>query len=116
MKINFYGIKKFLKGKNLLRIAENTVQHLLLSSLIFFLFSLILGGFLFFIYVFLPQKTEPEALQKHSLLKEDIYKEVLKIWQEEKTKFDETSTKEYLDPFRKIIQVPEKSGSRNLTE
>ncbi len=94
MKINFYGIKKFLKGKNLLRIAENTVQHLLLSSLIFFLFSLILGGFLFFIYVFLPQKTEPEALQKHSLLKEDIYKEVLKIWQEEKTKI-----KEYLSQF-----------------
>lgn len=103
-------IKEFLnRGKSLAKIPRILVKRLFLSCLLFFLFSLALGGILFYKYVFLAQKVKPEVFQRESLLKEDIYKEVLKIWQEHERKFNEADSKEYPDPFIKQVVLPEES-------
>ena len=104
MKINIDRIKKFLAKINFLKFGENIAQHILPTSLILFLISLILGGILFYKYIIFVQKKQFEVPQKESIIKEDIYKEILKNWQEQEKRFNEDGFKEYSDPFKKQTQ------------
>lgn len=107
MKIKISRIKKFVnKGKFLTKIPIILAQHPLSVCLFLFLFSLILGGVLLYKCINLTKKIEAEIFPKNYLLKENIYKEVSKIWQEQQTKFNEADFKEYPDPFRKSSPTP----------
>lgn len=105
VKINIYRIKKNLKKRNFLKFLENIAQHIIPTSLILFLLSLVLGGILFYKYVIFVQKKEFEVPQKESLIKENIYKEILKNWQEQEKRFDEADFKEYPNPFKRQTQL-----------
>lgn len=94
-------IKEFL-GKCPLILAK----HFLLTSLSLFLLALIFGGFLFYKYVFLAQRAEPE-LSDSFLLKKKTHQEVLEIWQEQEKRFSEADSKEYPDPFKRTVIIPE---------
>jgi hypothetical protein len=105
MKISKFKIKK-TKGlfKKLPRILA---EHSFLTFLGFLLISLIIGGFIFYQYSFLPRTTfeskvaqglieKEEPLQ----LKEKIYEAILETWQEKEKRFEGASLKEYPDLFR----------------
>jgi len=89
------GIKKFFK--NLPRILG---EKAFLTSLSLILFSLILGGILFYQYSILAKKAEPKTTEAPLYFQEKAYENILKIWQEREERFEAADTKEYSDPFR----------------
>lgn len=101
-KIKFGKIKKYLE-KLLLTVAE----HAFSACLLLFLLALILGGFLFYKYSISAQKVGKDALDEFFLLKEEIYQEILSVWQEHEKEFIEADFKEYPNPFERPILVPE---------
>jgi len=113
MKINFNIIKKISKKeKTIKRISVVIAQHFLLTNLFLFIISILLGGILFYQYAILAQEAEQEFIKKQSLLKEDIYNDVLRSWQEQQLRFNETDLQEYNDPFKKPIQTQEKNAPK----
>jgi len=87
-------LRKFL-GKLSLTIA----QHAFLACLFLFLLALVFGTFLFYKYYISAQKAELGLLDRSVLLREKAYQEVLRVWQEQEKRFEETDFKEYPDPF-----------------
>lgn len=67
--------------------------------LVLLLFSLIAGGFLFYKYSILAEKTTPQALEQPVQFKQDIYQEVLDEWQNQEKRFIQAETKIYPNPF-----------------
>lgn len=101
--------KKINKIKNILdKIPWTIAEHAFLASLLLFLISLIIGGFLFYKYIILlEQGLQSEQADQVFLLREDIYQQVLKHWQRDEEKFQKADSKQYPNPFIKSLSSPE---------
>lgn len=88
------NIKKFFKKLPLI-----IAKHAFLVSLALFLLSLLLGVGLFYKYSILVQKTELGILEQAYVFEQDIYEQVLEVWQEHERISQQADIKEYLDPF-----------------
>ena len=98
MRIPKFKIKKIEEFfKKLLRALGEKVFLTFLGLL---LFSLILGGIVFYKYSILIKKTKPKITEKPLQFQEKTYQEVLKTWQEKEKKFQEADLKEYPNLFR----------------
>lgn len=101
MKLDFhqlltYIILRVAKAKKILWIIG---EHAFLTILIIILLELILGGFLFYNYVFLAESKESEITNYSFQFKEDIYQKILQQWDERGWKLQKSSEKEYTSPF-----------------
>lgn len=94
-KIKFGRIKDFIK-----RLPRILAEHSFLTILILFFLALILGGLIFYKYIFLIEKAEPQIIKKPFRLEEQIYQKILKEWEERERRFNEASLKVYPDPFK----------------
>ncbi len=82
-------------------------EHAFLACLFLFVLASIFGGLFFYKYDILAQKIGFEALDQSLLLKEEIYQEVLAIWQEQEKRFSEADSKEYPNPFEESVPFSE---------
>lgn len=96
IRLNIYKIKNKFREINFLK---NIATHFLISAILLFLISLILGAFLFYRYVFLVKKIKPIVVEKNFLLKEDVYKEVINILNNREQIIKEIDFKQYSNPF-----------------
>ncbi len=114
MAIKNSGLKNILaKAKFLAKIPLILAKRPLLACFCIFFVSLIFGGFLFYKYVILVQKIEPEISQKDFFIKDKLYQEVLKIWQEKDEKSRNADLKEYPNFF--WLPTVEKKVEKKLT-
>ncbi len=113
MKINKINLKK-IKGffGKLSRILGEKAFLTFLGLLIIFL---IFGAFLFYKYIFLVEKTQPEILEKPLQFNEGLLWEILQRFEEKEKKFEETKTKEYPNPFIRTIIIEEVPGEEELS-
>jgi len=91
----FKKIKDFLK-----KLPRNLAEHSFSTILELFFLSLIFGSFVFYNYIFLVKKTEPQIIKKPLQFEEKIYQKVLTEWEERERNFKEADFKEYPDPFK----------------
>jgi len=81
-------------------------MHAFWTCLILFILSLAIGANLFYRYNILAQRAELESLEQFVLFNEKTYQQVLKIWQENEKRFQETDSKEYADLFLESVPFP----------
>jgi len=86
------------------KVILTSVRRPFLYCFLIFLLTLIFGALVFYKYVFLVKKTNPEVLMPQFSLDEKIHQEILKIWLEQEKRFNEADLKAYKDPFEG--QVP----------
>ena len=97
-------LKKIFKANFFRKAAIKAAYHPLFSSFLFLFIALLIGGFLFYRYVLLAQRMDFKDISPEPLLKEDVYNEVFKAWQEQEENFKAADAKEYPNPFKKNIQ------------
>ena len=95
--INFNKIKIFLKKLPGIS-AEKTFLTFLGLSLLAFLF----GGFVFYKYAYLVEKTIPEASENFVKIEEESYQDLLSFWNSRAKKIEESNSKRYINPFQEI--------------
>ena len=95
-KIKLDKINDFL-GKLPRNLAERAFSTFLKN----FLIALIFAGIVFYQYVVLVQKYQPEIKEKPLQFKEKTYDNVLKIWQEREEETKQIDLKQYQNPFIK---------------
>lgn len=64
--------------------------------------ALILGGFLFYKYIFSVE--EGEIIERPIQFKEKLYRKILQTLEDRQKQFEEVELKEYLDPFRRLTK------------
>ena len=74
-------------------------MHAFLVIVIIVLLELFLGGFLFYRYVFLAERKEPEIVDHSFQFKEGAYQEILDQWDQRDLRLQESLEKEYQSPF-----------------
>jgi len=94
----FDKIKKILK-----RLPRILGEQAFLTFLVLLFFSLIFGGLIFYKYLILAEKKEPEILEKPLFFKENLYQKVLAEWEEREKNFEQAKLKEYPNPFQEPI-------------
>lgn len=94
-KIKIKSITIFLK-KTTRELAENAFS----AFLVFFLLDLILGGTIFYKYIILAQRVNPQIEEKPFQFKEKSYETILEVWAKKEAKSKEIDTKQYLNPFK----------------
>jgi hypothetical protein len=111
--IKIKNLKKFLEGF-VWFIGKNS------TTIFFVLFSwaLIIGGFIFYKYSFLAERSEPQVVTQPLEFKETLYQKILEEWQTRQRKFEEVESEEYPDLFRSLPVVEEiiPEESEELTE
>jgi len=95
MKIEINKIKTFF-GKTPRVLGENAF----LTAICFIILSLIFGGFVFYRYIILTQKAEPDIIEKSFKFQENDYQNILKIWQEREEKFNTADSEQRSNPFQ----------------
>ncbi len=100
--------------KNLKRLPLVVAKHTLLVCLILLLLALVSGSFLYYKYYILAQKMELEISGRLFPLKEEVYREVLNVWQENEIVFREAEFKKYPDPFKKPISAPKANEAKEV--
>lgn len=95
LKINTIFLKKILRT-----LGENTFP----SILFLFLLATILSSLIFYKYVILVKKIEPEISGKPLLVEEETYQDILMIWQEREMKSQQADLKQYLNPFQGLTK------------
>lgn len=70
-----------------------------MTILALFLLSLVLGGFIYYKYVFLVKNKEPQITEKSFQFDEKTYQKVLDEGQAREKRFQEADSKKYPDPF-----------------
>ena len=114
MRIKFVDIKNiFMKLPRLLG------ERAFLTFLGFVTIAIILGGFIFYKYSILTEKTEPEVIPKSIHFNQEIYQKILEEWEIREQKFQETDFKIYQDPFfleTEPLQPDEPIKPEELTE
>jgi len=99
--IKFKKIKDFLK-----KLPRSLSEHFLLTVLILFFLSLILSSFIFYNYIILVKKAEPQIIKKPLQFEEKIYQKILEEWREREKRFKEADLKEYPDLFKGLPTSP----------
>jgi len=94
-KITPKKIKNFFK-----KLPPRVAEHCFLAFLILVFIALIIGGFQFYQYSFLAEKSEPEISKAKIQFKENLYQKILSEWQNREERFGTAETKEYLNPFK----------------
>lgn len=94
-KIKFNKIKKSFK-----RIPKILAVHSFMTILVLFLFSLALGGLIYYEYFILVKTIEPQIVKRPIQFEEETFQKILNEWQEREKRFEETDSKEYLDLFK----------------
>lgn len=110
--IKIKKIKEFLK-KLVWIIGGNTN----IALIILFFLTLILGGFVFYKYSFLVERSEPQIIGKPLQFKEAVYQKISQEWQIRHQKFEEADLKEYPNLFS--LPIPEETipeETEELTE
>lgn len=107
--IKIKKIKEFLK-----RLVWIIGRNAFVVFVILFFLALILGGFIFYKYSFLAEKSEPQITERPLRLEETIYQKILKEWQIRQQKFKEAEEKEYPDLFSSRVVTSEET--EELTE
>ena len=93
--------KQLRKIKNLLKTIPRIIgKRAFLTSLALFLVAIILGGLVFYEYIILAEQKKSEITQKVIYFDEKGLQEILNIWQERQSKFDQADFKQYLNPFK----------------
>ena len=100
-KLKTKQIKEFLK-----RIPRILGARAFLTFLWFLFFSLIGAGLIFYRYSILAEKQKLEVSEEPLQFKEEIYQQVLSVWQEKEKGFEGADLKEYPDPFRGKKEEP----------
>ncbi len=95
-KIKLENIKTRLK-----KLPKNLAEKAFLTFLKLFCISLIFGSFIFYQYVILGQKIEPQVTEKPIQFKEKTYESVLRFWQVREETIKEIDSKSYSNPFVK---------------
>jgi len=90
----FQKITTFFK-----RLPRVTAENAFLTSLIFLIIAMVLGGLAFYKYSILVEQKEPELPEKPFYFNENGFQDILKIWQERQIRFEQADSKEYLNPF-----------------
>lgn len=98
--IKFKKIKLNKIKDKLKKLPRNLTERAFLTFLGLLFFGLIIGGIVFYNYVILVQKSEPEIGEKLLQFKEKNYDNALRVWQEREERFKETDLKQYSNPFR----------------
>jgi hypothetical protein len=93
-KPEFRKIKEF-SNKSLRFLGE----HFFFSFLLIFLLTLILGGFIFYHYVFLAETTEHNIFEITIFFNEEAYEKVLEEWGNREKKIQEIDSGQYSNPF-----------------
>lgn len=92
-KFNFKKIQKNLKN-----IVFFLIEKGLLTIILIFIFSFLLGFFVFFKYEIPPPLLEER--KKKIEFDEKLFERVLKTWQEREENFQKIDSKEYLNLFK----------------
>ena len=93
--IKIKNLGQFLK-KIFWKIGKNPLFTLLILLILTFIFS----GLIFYQYVFLAEKKEPQIIERPIQFKEELYQKILKEWEERQKNFDQVEQKEYRDLFQ----------------
>jgi len=108
--IKFDKIKIFFK--KLPRFLGERAFFTFLGLLFIFL---IFAAFLFYKYIFLVERVQPEIAEEPLQFNEKLFQEILEKFDERERKFKETDLKQYPNPFAGTVPVEEK-GEGELTE
>lgn len=94
--------------KHLNKILWFVAKYSTILFLLLFFLALILGGFAFYQYSFLSEKSEPRFTIKSLKFEEFLYEEILREWVERQENFEETKDKIYPNLFKPqpIIKEP----------
>lgn len=95
--INLSKIRIFFKKLPWVSAEKSFLTFLTLSIFAFFL-----GGFVFYKYYYLIEKTTPEASGKVLKIEEKSYQDLLSFWGSRAKKIEEADLKRYINPFQEI--------------
>ena len=101
-KIKFNKIKTFF-----IKLPRILGEKAFLTFLGFLIIFLIFGALLFYKYIFLAEKVQPEITEGPLQFNEELFQEILQKFEEKQRKFEETKTKAYPDPFVRTAIVEE---------
>ena len=74
---------------------------------------LIFSTFLFYKYIFLVERLEPEISEKSSQFDESLFQKVSQEFEERQKRFEEIKIKKYPDPFVGGIIIEESPGGED---
>ena len=94
MKIKLNKITLSLK-----KIARVLAENSFVTFLGLFIIALGIGALLFYKYIILVQKTQPQITENPIQFKEKTYEGILQIWEEREKEFQATQSKQYPNPF-----------------
>lgn len=100
-KIGFRKIKEFSNKSS-----RFLGEHFFFSFLLLFFLTLILGSLIFYHYVFLAEKTEPNISERTIFFNEEAYKKVLEEWGNREKKIQEIDSGQYSNPFTAPSTAP----------
>ena len=108
---------KIPKIKNLRKKVKNfpkiLAQRAFLTFFLFLFFFLILGGLIYYKYLILEMKKEPELSQRVFEFNQKNYQKVLEILDEKEKKFNSIGLGQFRDPFE-TLQKTETSTTISL--
>lgn len=90
-------IKIFFK-----KLPEISAEKTFLTFLALSIFAFFLGGFVFYKYYYLVEKTTPEVSGKVLKIEETSYQDLLNFWGLRAKKIEEAASKRYINPFQEI--------------
>jgi len=93
-KVGTKGIKNFSQ-----KITRTIGDHFFFSFLIVVLFVIILGGAIFYNYVFLSENEKIDISERPVFFNEDVYKKVLEELSSRKKIIEDLNSKQYSNPF-----------------
>jgi len=82
------------------KLPKTLAKHAFLTSLVLILVAVIFGAIVFYKYILLVEKKEPQIPEQSLIVDEKAIKEFLEIKKERQIRFDQADFKEYNNPFR----------------
>lgn len=115
--LNFAKIKKLrLNGVRFIyKLLVTLAKRFVLTFFLLLIIVAILSLLVFYKYVILSETIDSvsELVPPKSIFKEELYQKILKTWEEQEGLFEETDSKEYINPFKiKILLSPEQEPKK----
>jgi uncharacterized membrane protein (DUF106 family) len=100
---------KIPKIKNLRKkikdLPERLSQRAFLTFLVLFFLFLIFGLLIYYKYLILEEKKEPQILERVFEFDKNKFEKVLKILDQREKEFNSIDSKEFKDPFRSLPEI-----------
>lgn len=93
--LSLNSLKVFLK-----RLPEILAGRLFLTFLMLSIIAFLIGGFVFYKYYYLIEKSPISSPEKQLKINADSYQEMLNFWDQRAKKFEGVDSKEYKNPFQ----------------